>query len=112
MNAGLCERLKTAVQFLVESGSARSYSEICRKAGISIPSLNMSVMGHRDPSVEMLVRLCDGYPISLRWLRKGEGFMIVQDRTTELLQKIEQLNNIIDELKRENELLKQTNPCL
>ena len=108
MSESVCERLKIAVQFIRKSGMARSYSAICRKAGLSIPSLNMSVMGHREPSLELILRLCDSYPINQKWLRTGEGPMIVPD----IIPQIEKLYERIEKLERENELLKQSNPCL
>ena len=95
----LSERLARALDFLKRNGYAKSDIEIAKKVGCTAPSLNMAKMGVRTPTWDLLLNLCDHYPINFWWLRSGEGSMIKDGHELALLQKIEQLENRIRELE-------------
>ena len=96
----ISQRLARAVRFIKDSGLARSDSEIAGRMGITDAWLNMGKNGARVPNTELLLKLCNVYPINFWWLRYGDGEMIGNgDRVIALLQKIEVLEGRIRELE-------------
>lgn len=102
------ERLSSAIEYLCANGLASSQSDVARKLGVTCSTLNMAVKGSRAPAVELLLKLCDVYPINFWWLRSGEGEMLAMVRENRLMQIIAEKDKIIDDLKRELELRKNT----
>ena len=96
----LSSRLKEAVEFIIKNGYAKNRVEISKKLGVTSSTLSMATNGFRDPTVDLMAKLCDIYPISLDWLRKGEGSMVKGARELELLRRIEILENRIKELEK------------
>ena len=95
----ISKRLREAVDFLKRNGYARSDADVARKVGVLKSTMCMSLNGSRTPTWEMLLDLCDAYPISFRWLRAGEGSMVKEDRETALLKRIEELEKELSRLK-------------
>ena len=95
----LSERLRTAIEFVKRNGYANNDVEIARSMGLSASALNMAKWG-RTPSWDLLLRFCDLYPISFEWIRRGTGSMVKTDRERMLLERIEQLEKTIAELKK------------
>ena len=99
----ISERLAQAIEFIKRNGYAKNRVEISKKLGVTSSTLSMATNGFRDPTVDLMVKLCDNYPINLDWLRKGEGSMIKGARELELLRRIDELENRIKELvKKQN----------
>lgn len=95
----LSQRLQRAVEFIKENGYAKSDSEISRTLGITPSFLNMSKTGARVPTWDLLLKLCDRYPVSFTWLRTGEGSIVKDQRELALLKRIEELERKIRELE-------------
>ena len=95
----LSQRLRKAVDFLKENGYAKSYLEIAQNSGIKPESLSMTKKGTRVPTWDLLLKICDYYPINFAWLRTGEGDMIKDYRELALLRKIAELEGRIRELE-------------
>lgn len=95
------KRFAEAVKFIRKNGLAKNDTAVARALGITCSTVSMIAAGTREPTAEQLIKLCDTYPISLRWLRKGEGDMVEGEWTVRLLQEIEQLNIIIKELEQQ-----------
>lgn len=89
------DRLAQAVQFLIRNGHAQNQSEIARKIGTSLSSLNMGIHGMREPGIELLLRLSDNYPINFWWLRSGKGDML-EDKQAALRKRIAELEKILE----------------
>ena len=98
-NGTTSERFAKAVQFLLDNGFARSESSIAKKIGFSVAAVNMSVTGYRSPSLELMVALCDNYPIYFDWVRTGDGGM-VRTRELDLYIKIRELEGRIKALEK------------
>ena len=95
----LSNRLQRAVEFIVKNGYAKNNTAIAKKLGVTSSTICMAVKAHREPTTELLATLCDNYPISFDWLRKGEGSMIRGERELALLRRIEELEKEIALLK-------------
>lgn len=96
----LSDRFRQAVEFLKRNGYAKNDSDIARTINVLVASISNSATGYRPPSIELMLALCDHYPINFWWLRSGEGDMIGNgDRAIALLQKIAKLEGEIAELK-------------
>ena len=96
----LSQRLQRAIYFIKKNGYAKSESEIARTIGVTPSFLNMSKSGSRTPPWDMLLKLCDHYPINFAWLRTGEGSIVKEQRELMLLKRIEELEWEIAELKK------------
>ena len=66
------------MDFLKEEGYARTDGDICDMIGDKRSTLSMVAGGTREPTADLLLRFTDTFPISLRWLRTGEGEMIAE----------------------------------
>lgn len=93
------ERLREAVDFLKKNGYAKSDSAIAGKVGVLKSTFSMSMKGTRPPTWDMLLDLCDMYPINFQWLRSGEGSMVKEDREAALLKRIEELEKELRSLR-------------
>lgn len=87
----ISRRLGKALEFIKKNRLAESESAIARRLGVTASTLTMAKKGTRTPTWELLLNLCDAYPIDFEWLRKGSGEMIKEDKGRALLMKIEQL---------------------
>ena len=97
----ISQRLATAIRYLKDSGLAKNDAEIARRLGVTTSTITMTKRGRREPTWEMLLKLCDIYPINFWWLRSGEGDMIGNgDRLIAQLKKIEVLEKKIRELEQ------------
>lgn len=97
----LSERLRKAVEFLRRSGKIRTDKELAEVLRVTQPALSMAQTGRREPTWDLLLTLCDLYPISFDWLRKGEGDMIKDNMSSCYLRRIEELEKKIEELEAE-----------
>jgi len=95
----LSERLKKAVDFLKRSGYVKSYADVARRVGVTSSTITMVLNGTRVPTWELILDFCDAYPVNIRWIRKGDGMMIREDREMALLKRIEELEKMIAEMK-------------
>lgn len=95
----LSDRLKKAVEFLRRNGFAESNADIARKIHVRESTFCMVMNGTRVPRWDLLLDLCDNYPISLRWLRTGEGSMVKEEREIALLRRIEELEKEVERLR-------------
>jgi len=89
------ERLEQAVRFLIKNGHAKSQLEIAKRIGTSPSALNMAVHGVREPGSDLMLNLCDNYPINFWWLRSGTGDM-VEDKQATLRKRIAELEHILE----------------
>ena len=97
----LTQRLNLAIDFLEKNGYAKNDSAIARAIGVTAPFLSMCKSGSRKIPWEMLLDLCDHYPINFWWLRSGEGDMIGGSiREHSLLRKIAVLEDRIRQLEK------------
>lgn len=96
----ISQRLQRALEFLKENGYAKSDAEISRTIGVTNSFLNMGKTGARVPTWDMLLNVCDHYPINFEWLRTGTGSMVKGARELALLKRIEELENKIAELQK------------
>ena len=94
----LSHRLQLALDFLKKNGFAKTDREIAERLGVQVTGLNMAKNGDRVPTWDLLLKLCDHYPINFWWLRSGDGSMIKEDKTIALLKRIEELEKKIAEL--------------
>ena len=86
---GQSKRMKIAVDYLVEGGYAKSYSDVAMTTGIAKAALSMIMNGVRTPSSDHMLAVSDHFPINFWWLRSGEGNMIGDSRReNELLMRI------------------------
>ena len=95
----ISNRLKDVVTFLMKNGYAKSDAELARKLGYPRSTFCMSVNGTRVPTWELLLKICDQFPINFWWLRSGEGSMIREDKTAGLLMRIAELEKRVKELE-------------
>lgn len=95
----LCERLRTAVEFLKRNGYASTNVDIAKTICVSESTFSMAVNGTRVPTWELLLDFCDAYPISFAWMRTGAGAMIKEDREAALLKRIAELESTIEKMK-------------
>lgn len=98
MNA-LSERLGKAVDFLKRNGYAKSSRDVAKRLGVAESTFSMALNGARIPTWELLLDLCDAYPIDFAWIRTGEGAMIKGERETALLKRIAELEREIEKMK-------------
>jgi transcriptional regulator with XRE-family HTH domain len=70
------ERFGIAVAYIKYKGIAKSQGEIAQRCGILPSMLSMVLKGDRHPSIDLMRRLCENYPIDLMWLCTGDGEMI------------------------------------
>lgn len=96
-------RLRQAVDFLEHNGYAKNDGEIARKIGVLDTSLSNSLSGYRPPSIDLMLALCDHYPINFWWLRSGEGEMLhfKTESAIALLRKIAECEKTNAELREE-----------
>lgn len=95
----LSERLSLAVDFLKRNGYAGSNSEIARTIHVIDSTFSMVLNGTRTPNWDLLLDLCDNYPINFWWLRTGKGSMVKEYKEAALLRRIEELEQEIARLK-------------
>ena len=95
----LSERLREAVDFLRKNGYAKNASAVARRIGVSKPTMSMAMNGSRVPTWDLLLDLCDAYPVNFRWLRTGEGDVVRDDTEARLLKRIRDLEEEIRVLK-------------
>ena len=96
---GQNERFSLAVEFLKRNGYAKSAREMSERMGITESALSMARKGARIPSLEIMARMCDAYPIDFWWLRTGEGSMVRGEREHFLLKRIDELEAEVGRLK-------------
>lgn len=95
------ERLAAAIQFLIDNKQAKSSSEIAKTIGVTPSTISMALTGSRKPTTDLMLSLCDHYPINFWWLRSGAGRMIrTEDEIPALLRKIEELQEEVYRLGR------------
>lgn len=82
-----------------KNGYAKNDSAIASRLGIARSSFSMNASGKRPPTLELLLGLCDAYPINFKWLRTGAGDMVKEDRELFLLKRIEELERKLEQLK-------------
>lgn len=95
----LSERLSEAVDFLRKNGYAKNAADVARRIGVSKPTMSMAMSGSRVPTWDLLLDLCDAYPVNFRWLRTGEGDVVRDDTEARLLKRIRDLEEEIRVLK-------------
>ena len=89
------ERLRTAVEYLIEKGKAKTRTEIGRRVGLKPSTFSMILSGKRGPGIDLFRAFVREYPINLYWLVTGEGDM---NRDT-----ISRLRRQVAELKKKLE---------
>lgn len=94
----LSQRLRQAVDFLKKNGYAGSDAEVAARIGVLKSTFSMATHGSRVPTWDMLLDLCDAYPIDFWWLRTGKGSMIKSERELVLLKRIEELEAALNGL--------------
>ena len=87
----LSERLSLAVDFLKRNGYAGNNAEIARTIHVIESTISMVLNGTRKPNWDLLLDLCDNYPINFWWLRTGKGSIVKEDRELHLLKRIADL---------------------
>ena len=87
----LSERLSLAVDFLKRNGYAGNNAEIARTIHVIESTFSMVLNGTRKPNWDLLLDLCDNYPINFWWLRTGKGSIVKEDRELHLLKRIADL---------------------
>lgn len=95
----ICERFRQSVEFLKKNGYVKNASALARRLGVTKSIICEVRNGKRVPTWELLLNFCDIYPIDFRWLRKGEGGMVKEDRETALLKRIAELEEEIRSLR-------------
>ena len=73
------KRLRKAATFLRKTGRLKNDSQIAERLGYPRSTISMAMTGKREPTSDLLLSFTDEYPISLRWLRKGEGEMVADE---------------------------------
>ena len=75
---GICDRLKQVMAWLIANGEASSQREVAMQLGYTPSSLSQIVNGHVPLSDKFLNRLTGlDRRIDVRWIRTGEGNMLV-----------------------------------
>jgi len=97
----LSNRLQEAVDFIKRNGLARTDKEIAGALAIPASTLSMALSGMRTPTWELLLAVCDRYPIDFEWLRTGVGSMIKGGTVIALLKRIEDLEKIVADLSKD-----------
>ena len=87
------------MEFLKRNGYAKNGREMAERMGVTESALSMARKGARIPSLELMARMCDEYPIDFWWLRTGEGSMVRGEREHFLLKRIDELEAEIGRLK-------------
>lgn len=95
----ISERLREAVSFLKRNGCAKSNRDIANRLGITESTVCMVLKGTRPPTWDLILALCDAYPIEFTWVRTGAGKMIKEERELALLKRIEELEREVERLK-------------
>ena len=95
----LSERLREAVDFLRKNGYAKNASAIARRIGVTKSTMSMAMNGSRVPTWDMLLDLCDEYPVNFWWLRTGKGDIVKDEAEVRLLKRIRDLEDEIVRLK-------------
>jgi transcriptional regulator with XRE-family HTH domain len=95
----ICERFRQSVEFLKKNGYVKNASALARRLGVTKSIICEVRNGKRVPTWELLLNFCDAYPINFRWLRKGEGGMVVDDREAVLLKRIAELEAELKKLR-------------
>ncbi len=91
-------RLEKVISYITASGQAKNSAAIADRIGFPRSALSMAKTGMRQPSMELMLSICDAYGINFNWLRTGEGTM-VGDMEAVLLKRIEELKKEIETLK-------------
>ena len=99
MKSEVSERLDQSIEFLIDNKIITTRLELARRLRVTASTLSMATTGRRTPALKLLLDYCEMYPVSLDWLRTGRGEMIRQDRTSDLLRKIDSLEKENAELK-------------
>jgi len=99
---GQNERFSLAVDFLKRNGYAKNGREMSERMGVTESALSMARKGARVPSLELMARMCEVYPIDFWWLRTGEGSMVRGEREHFLLKRIDELEDELRRLKGQN----------
>ncbi len=95
----LSERLRLAVDFLKRNGYAGSNADIARAIHVIDSTFSMVLNGTRTPNWDLLLDLCDNYPINFWWLRTGKGSIVRGDREIQLLKRIAELEEELRKLR-------------
>lgn len=95
----LSERLRLAVDFLKRNGYAGNNAEIARTVHVIESTFSMVLNGTRTPNWDLLLDLCDNYPINFWWLRTGKGSIVKEDREALLLKRIAELEEELRQLR-------------
>ena len=95
----LSERLRLAVDFLKRNGYAGSNADIARAIHVIDSTFSMVLNGTRTPNWDLLLDLCDNYPINFWWLRTGKGSIVRGDRENQLLKRIAELEEELRKLR-------------
>lgn len=96
-----CERFAVAVTELKARGFARRNKEIASSIGVHDSVMSMIIHGTRSPNTDIMLRLCDKYPISIDWLRTGKGEMMPETMSS-LRKKIAELEEEVRRLTMDN----------
>jgi DNA-binding XRE family transcriptional regulator len=96
----LSERFRQAVDFVKKNKYAKNDVDVAKKLGVTKSTLGMAASGSRTPNWDLLLDLCDIYPINFWWLRTGKGSMVREDREAALLRRIEELENELENLRK------------
>ena len=95
----LSERLRLAVDFLKRNGYAGSNADIARAIHVIDSTFSMVLNGTRTPNWDLLLDLCDNYPINFWWVRTGKGSIVRGDREIQLLKRIAELEEELRQLR-------------
>lgn len=95
------DRLAQAVDYIKRNGSEKSDSAIARKIGITYSAFCMAKKGYREPTAELLLKICDNYDISVRWLRTGKGSMMEPETVDcSIVERLSRIEDAIDRIER------------
>ena len=94
MRNKLSARFNACVILILNKGLAKNKAEIARRLGVTQSTLSMAMSGEREPTWDLLLSLCDHYPINFWWLRSGQG-PTWTPQTEVLLARIEELENAL-----------------
>jgi SOS-response transcriptional repressor LexA len=76
----LSERLKEAIQYLVDNKIVKSRAEISRVIGIENSNLSNAINNKRSLPNDRIDALCNKYGINKYWLTSGEGMMLLMSK--------------------------------
>jgi len=64
-------------------------NEFCEKAGVATTTYNQYERGHKRPSIETAIQLCETYQLTLDWIYRGDPSGLRYD-TAEAIKAIRQ----------------------